>query len=125
MQTEGVPPEFTLHALQQAQLRGIPIHIVQTIYATADRSVFVGSGCQSLMVSRKHLEHLREVVAPSDLERMDGVVLVVDRERRVIITIFHSYGQKGQRYRRQWKGNRIDARDGVRIGICGVGRPAS
>jgi hypothetical protein len=105
MQTEESSLEFTRHALEQAQLRGIPIRIVQAIFANADRSAFVGSGCRSLMVSRKHIDRLKDVIPPADRERMDGVILVIDYESSVIITVLHAHGQKGQRYRRQRNGH--------------------
>jgi hypothetical protein len=48
MQVEDVPPAtspiLTDHARERAQVRGVPIRIVEAIYANADRSPFVGSG---------------------------------------------------------------------------------
>jgi hypothetical protein len=59
MQADDAPavtsPILTDHARKRAQTRGIPMRILEAIYANADRTPFVGSGCRSLMVSRQHL----------------------------------------------------------------------
>lgn len=105
MQTGDTSPVLTHHARQQAQSRGIPVHIVEAIYSNADRGAFVGSGCRSLMISRKRINRLSETLSPADRERMDGVVLVVDHASEVVVTVLHSHGPKSQRYRRQWYGH--------------------
>jgi hypothetical protein len=52
------------------------------------------------MVSRRKLEALKDRIPAADRERMDGVVLVMDREIRVIVTVIHAAGAGGRRYRR-------------------------
>jgi hypothetical protein len=86
MQTDpGIfpPPTLTDHARKRAQSRGVSMQIVEAIYAYADRSPFVGSGCRSLMVSRRELDRLADSIPAADRERMNGVVLVIDPESTV------------------------------------------
>ena len=75
MQADDVPaitpPILTDHARKRAQARGVPMRILEAIYSNADRSPFVGSGCRSLMVSRRQLA------------RLDGSIPAADRERPV------------------------------------------
>ena len=110
MQVEDVPPAMspilTDHARERAQVRGVPIRIVEAIYANADRSPFVGSGRRSLMVSRRQLDRLADSIPAADRERMDGVVLVVNPRSNVIITVLHAHSPNGRRYRRQRDGRR-------------------
>jgi len=111
MQVEDVPPPIlTDHARERAQVRGVPIRIVEAIYANADRSPFVGSGRRSLMVSRRQLDRLADSIPAADRERMDGVVLVVNPKTNVIITVLHAHSPNGRRYRRQRDGRRYRPR---------------
>lgn len=57
------------------------------------------------MVSRRQLGHLAGSVPAADRERMDGVVLVVDRKNRIVITALHAHSPNGRRYRRQGDGH--------------------
>jgi hypothetical protein len=104
------PPILTNHARGRAQVRGVPMRIVDAIYANADRSPFVGSGCRSLMVSRRQLDRLADKIPAADRERMDGVVLVVDPKSNAIITVLHAHSPTGRRYRRQRDGRRYRPR---------------
>jgi hypothetical protein len=104
------PLILTHHARERAQVRGVSMRTLQAIFAYADRSPFVGSGCRSLMVSRRQLARLADAVPAADRERMDGVVLVVDPECSTIITVLHAHSPNGRRYRRQRDGRRYRAR---------------
>jgi hypothetical protein len=103
-------PKMTDHARERAQMRGVPMRIVEAVYAHADRSPYVGDGCRSLMVSRRRLDRLAESIAAGDRERMVGVVLVVDPRSNVIITVLHGHSPNGQRYRRHRDGRRYRPR---------------
>lgn len=98
------PLILTDHAHERAQARGVSMQVVEAIYANADRNPFVGSGCRSLMVSRRHLARLAGTIPAADRERMDGVVLVVDPKGNVVITVLHAHSPKGRHYRRQRDG---------------------
>ena len=98
-------PVLTNHARCQAQVRGIPLHVIESIYRHADSGAFVGSGCRSLMVSKRRIGELAGVICLGERERMAGVILVIDHEANVVITVMHSYGSKSQRYRRQRHGH--------------------
>lgn len=104
------PLVLTDHARERAQMRGVPMRIVQAIYANADKSPFVGSGCRSLMVSRRALDRLADRIPAGDRERMDGVVLVIDPKDNAIITVLHAHSPAGRRYRRQRDGRRYRPR---------------
>src|SRR5437764_3160661 len=93
---EAAPPILTDHARRRAQARGVSMGILEAIYANADRSSFVGSGCRSLMVSRRQLARLADSIPAADRERMDGVVLVVDPKSNAIITVLHAHSPKGR-----------------------------
>jgi hypothetical protein len=95
---------LTDHARERAQARGVSMRIVEAIYANADLSPFVGSGCRSLMVSRRQLVRLAGSIPAADRERMNGVVLVVDPTSNAVITVLHAHGLSGRRYRRQRDG---------------------
>src|SRR5262245_22455946 len=95
----------TNHARQRAQERGIPMRILEAIYANADRSPFVGDGRRSLMVSRRKLARLADNIPAADRERMEGVVLVVNASKGVVITVLHAHGPQGRRYRRHQNGH--------------------
>jgi glutathione S-transferase len=43
--------------------------ILEAIYANADRRSFVGSGCRSLMVTRRQLARLADSIPAADRER--------------------------------------------------------
>jgi hypothetical protein len=105
-----MPLILTHHARKRAQARGVSMRTLETIFAHADRSPFVGGGCRSLMVSRKQLGRLADAVPAADRERMDGVVLVVDPECSAIVTVLHAGSPKGRRYRRQRDGKRYRPR---------------
>ena len=102
----AMSPVLTNHARERAQARGVALRIVAAIFANADRSPFVGGGCRSLMITRRKLARLDDSVPPADRERMDSVVLVVDRKSNMIITVFHDYGPNARHYRRQHNGCR-------------------
>jgi hypothetical protein len=104
MHIENASPVLTNHARQRAQNRGIPLKIIDAIYANADRSPFVGEGRRSLMVSRRQLNRLARIIPAAERERMDGIILVVDAKGQVIITVLHAHGQNGRHYRRQHHG---------------------
>jgi hypothetical protein len=103
-------PILTDHARQRAQDRGIPLRILGAIFAHADRRPHVGNGCRSLMVSRRKLKALKDLIPAADRERMDGVVLVMDREIRVIVKVIHASSAGGRRYRRPDFGIRLRRR---------------
>ena len=92
MQTDELqavtPLVLTDHARKRAQSRGVSLRTLEAIYASADRSPFVGGGCRSLMVSRQQLGRLADSIPPAVRERMEGVVLVVDPNSNAIITVF-------------------------------------
>jgi hypothetical protein len=79
MRVEDTPavaiPILTNHARDRLQGRGVPTRIVKAIYANADRSPFVGSGCRSLIVSRRQLDRLvhtfPRLIVPATLLRQD------------------------------------------------------
>jgi hypothetical protein len=108
MQTDDAPAVtpliLTEHARERAQARGVSFRVLEAIYASADRNLFVGRGCRSLMVSRRQLARLAGSIPAADLERMDGVVLVVDPKSTAIITVLHAHSPNGRRYRRQRDG---------------------
>jgi len=104
------PLILTDHARERAQARGVSMRTVKAIYANADRSPFVGSGCQSLMVSRRHLARLVGSIPPADRERMHSVALVVDPKSNTIVTVLHAVSPYGRRYRRQRDGSRYRSR---------------
>jgi hypothetical protein len=87
---------LTNHARERAQVRGVSMRIVEAIYANADLCPFVGSGCRSLMVSRRKLDRLADSIPAADRERMDGVVLVVDPDGEAIITVLHAHSPRGR-----------------------------
>ena len=106
MDPQNTPLTLTQHARVRAQTRGIPLRIVYAIYANADRRPFVGNGCRSLMVSRRQLDRLAHAIPPADRERMEGVILLIDPERNVVITVLHADGSHGQHYLRHFYGRR-------------------
>jgi hypothetical protein len=110
MPIDDTSPIVTKHALQRAQARGIPVRILESIYANADRSPFVGDGRRSLMVSRRRLARLADNIPAADRERMDGVALVVDARSGVVITVLHAHRRRGRRYRRHLDGHRYHTR---------------
>jgi len=82
MQTDAgifTPPTLTDHARKRAQSRGVSMQIVEAIYAYADRSPFVGSGCRSLMVSRRELDRLADSIPAADRERAPAYALPLQR----------------------------------------------
>jgi hypothetical protein len=106
MEPRNTTLELTQHARARAQTRGIPLRIVYAIYANADRRTFVGDGRRSLMVSRRQLDRLANAISPADRERMEGVILVIDQQRKTVITVLHGDRSRGQYYRRQFYGRR-------------------
>jgi hypothetical protein len=110
MHGESASPIMTGHARRRAQARGIPMRILDAIYANADRTPFVGDGRRSLMVSRRRLARLSSAIPAADRERMAGVALVVDAGTGVVITVLHVHGLHGRRYRRHLGRRRYHAR---------------
>ena len=106
MHKEDMSPILTDHARRRAQARGIPLRIVDAIYANADRVSFVGGGRRSLMVTRRQIDRLPEAISPADRERIDGVVLVVDLQGTVVITVLHAHSSNGRWYRHHRDGRR-------------------
>lgn len=109
-ETEITSLIMTDHALRRAQTRGVPMRIVEAICANADRSPFVGSGCRSLMVSHRQLDRLQDSIPAADLERMEGVILVIDPNTKTVITVLHAHSPNARRYRRQCDGRRYGRR---------------
>jgi hypothetical protein len=66
MHFDDTSPIVTNHARQRAQTRGIPLRILEAIYANADRSPFVGDGRRSLMVSRRRLARLADHIPAAE-----------------------------------------------------------
>src|SRR5262245_7716233 len=110
MPREVVLPALSAHARARAKARGIPLRIVEAVYANADRSPYVGGGCRSYMVSRRKLAALAETIPAADRERMEGVILVIDPFDSVVITVLHADRCNGQRYFRQRDGRRYRPR---------------
>jgi hypothetical protein len=110
MHGENASPIMTSHARRRAQARGVPMRILEAIYAHADRNPFVGDGRRSLMVSRRRLARLSGAIPAADRERMAGVALVVDAGSRVVITVLHVHGHRGRHYRRHLGRRRCHAR---------------
>jgi hypothetical protein len=99
-------PRLSRHARVRAQARGIPLHVIEAILAHADRRCFIDGGRRALMVSRRHLDGLAEAVPAAARERMEGIILVINRTGEVIVTVLHAYSPRGRHYRRHGRGRR-------------------
>jgi hypothetical protein len=99
MEVKEASPRLSRHARVRAQARGIPLHIINAILAYAGRPRFVGEGRRALMVSRRRLDALADAIPAADRERMEGVILVINRTAEVIVTVLHAYSSRGRRYR--------------------------
>jgi hypothetical protein len=104
MEVRNALPRLSRHARARAQARGIPLQIVNAILAHADRRRFIAGGRRALMVSRRRLDALADVIPAADRERMEGVILVTSRAGEAIVTVLHADGSRGRRYRRHNRG---------------------
>jgi hypothetical protein len=92
-------PHVTQHARSRAQQRGVSHATIETILTFADREIVVGGGLRSRFVSRARLRRLAGIVLPpSECERADGVVLVIDEGENTVISVVKPRGRRGQRY---------------------------
>jgi hypothetical protein len=97
----------TNHALSRAQQRGVSVRIINAIVAFADIRPWVGSGCRSLMISRRRLAHLPDgILSAAERERAAGVAVVLDASNGSVITVIHTAGRRAARYRRQFRSRR-------------------
>jgi len=94
--------DFSFHALRRCQQRGISQQIVNTILVHADLRVWVGNGCQSLLVSRRRLAELvPDELEPGEAGRLGGVCVVQDVATGEVVTVLRLAGRSGRRYRKQ------------------------
>jgi hypothetical protein len=77
---------------------------MELIAHEADIVRHVGGGKTSAYVSRKRkIELKREGVAPQEIERMDGIVLIISEANPSTVTCMHDLGKAARRYRRQMR----------------------
>ena len=78
------------HAAHQAQRRGISPATVDLVLAHADRSQPLRGGARALWVSRRKRKSLTlNGFAPSEIDRVSGIRLIVSFDDDVIITVEH------------------------------------
>jgi hypothetical protein len=86
----GTAVTLSQRAAHQAQRRGISSNTVELVFAHADRSRKLRGGARAVWVLRRKRAALTQHgFAPSAVERIGGVRLIVSTEGDLIITIEH------------------------------------
>ena len=101
---EGSGLTLTQHAQTRCQQRGIKNETLEVVAVNADMITHAGSGCVAYRMSDRRISQLsREIAASAKIERAKNVVLLVDERDTRIITVMHDFGGKtGRRYRRPY-----------------------
>ena len=100
---DGAFAKFRVHALQRIQQRGVRMEELSLVLSERDLEVPVGSGCTALTISRgRRRELISEGYPPSVVDRTVGLIVVESAEGE-IVTVLRSFGQRGRRYRAQFR----------------------
>lgn len=89
---------YTRHAERRAQQRGMPPALIDAVLRYADIELPVGERCVALRLSPEGVGQVREDCSPSIADRAKDIVLILADS--VLVTVLHSYGAAGRRYRR-------------------------
>lgn len=89
------------HARARCQQRSVPVRLVSLVLEHADRRVFVGSGVQAAMITRKRLRTTRAPAIYDQRERLEGLIVLHDPRDGAVITAFRGCGRAARRYRRR------------------------
>lgn len=85
----------TEHAKARSRQRGIPEHLLHTIYSEADRCTPCGHGCVALEISREKIREIRASMG-AEVERAINVILVVS-DRGSALTVLRASSSKTAR----------------------------
>ncbi len=78
-------PPMSQHAIARTQQRGVRRDVIALLMARCDVERLVGSGCTALSCSRAAVTKAREEgAAPSMVERLTGLVLVVAPDGTIV-----------------------------------------
>ena len=91
--------KLTRHAANRANQRGVPHHLIDTLFENADVDAPIGSGCRLLRISRQRLRDLRRALG-SETDRLNRLAIIWSDDAAAVVTVLHHHdGRSGRRYR--------------------------
>ena len=89
------------HAKQRCQQRGISFQAVDFVLSNFDTVLHAGEGCQSVRLSRRAMNELRDFCYNRQiLERAGKLIVVMREDNWKVVTVMHD-DRNDRRYRRQ------------------------
>jgi hypothetical protein len=90
-----IATRLSVHASRQAQRRGITFDTIDLILKNADRSQKLAGKARALWISRRGRDRLAHAgLPPSEVDRSNGVRLVLDMRDDVIVTVEHATARR-------------------------------